>query len=159
MKLVSVETESGPLRIWDIISKVGLNGRNSLIDVKFCQYMLYKVNRRLLLSDVIGVWGPKSKAALSGWEKGGKGLVRDGIIDVIPPGGNGRGSISNKYYKLVNMQAFYISDMLGIEVKYSLVFSEATQAIILAMPDDCTDMPADLRHNMISARDAIFTGS
>lgn len=158
MKLVDVTTSTGPLRMWDIVKKVGRNCPNSQLDVKFCQYLLYKVNRRLLLSDVIGVWGPKSTAALASWEKSGKNLLADGIIDVIPPGGNGFGTISHKVYKLVNMQVFYISDMTGIkDLSKAFLYSPAVQEVVLKMPDDCTDMPADLRHDMIRARDEVFT--
>lgn len=158
MKLVELETyDGGTLRMWDIKKKVGKFSPNVRMDVKFCQFMFYKVSKRLLLSDVDGIWGPKSAAALAGWEKGAKLLVRDEIIDVIPPGGNGVGTISKKVYKLVTLQCYYICDTLGIsDLGVAFSSASAVQTALLAMPEDCDDMPADLRHDMVAARDGIF---
>lgn len=143
-------------KVWNIAVKVGAGGATSGMDVKLCQYLLATVFDEkgvFSFSDVIGTWGPKSRAALRRMELKNE-VSADGCIDPMKRG-RAIGSISHKVYKLFLLQQGYLARHSGGtigELRRKGISPEEIERTLMSMPEDNENMPADLRFALIGAR-------
>ncbi len=149
------------LRVWNLSVRVGKNGYQRGIDVKFCQYLLsvFYSKKGYTIANVTGVWDSNTSSILSRFEKS-NGAVADGCIDPMK-NRSGIGKISGKVYKIFMLQQAYVQKKTGKSSIGELLASgtfgyDDLQDLLMNMPEENADMPADLKWALIGARDGVL---
>lgn len=160
--IITVDIGVGKLKCWNLNVKVGVGGSLRGMDVSLAQWLLVVARKStdpgLTAEDVVGVWGPKSRAALALIETKHRELMSsDGCLDPVRPGQTS-GSISHKLYKMLILQMEYLRIVTGFSALLPAVLAvqitiQEMEKLLMSMPENSSNMPQDLKLAMIAARD------
>jgi hypothetical protein len=165
---------AGDQLFWNVDHRVGRGGQHVGIDVELVQYFLFR-NRLgrakpnplldplfLDLSDVTGIWDPKSDAALRKFERlFAARVLADGCVDRMRPG-QIVGSISHLAYKLVGLNIAFVRSVIGVDpviaIQSGVISLDDFNDTILGLADQ-SDLPGRLRVALNTARALFQTAS